>query len=301
MSGSISIYEIREKREVPICCAEPTVSSVEKSWLGGVFEEYQSIGVHVRHGMFRNVVLLMSMEGSMEIRIHDASDTGQPRTAKLSPGQICLLPKEKPMEMGFEGSGKLAALLFDSYLISSAGVETSGMYDPCFILRFIHEDRLLQGLMHQLRDQLDSNATGYVRCLMSTAASHIVHQYSSERGDRLESSHGLPAGMLKSAMQFIHEQCCEPMTVEVIANRMNLSAPYFSKMFKLSTGITPYQYLLNCRINKAKMLISSRKISLAQIAEQTGFHDHGHFTKSFKKIIGVTPSQFFRSTYSEEK
>ncbi|WP_407890447.1 helix-turn-helix domain-containing protein [Scytonema sp. NUACC26] len=62
-------------------------------------------------------------------------------------------------------------------------------------------------------------------------------------------------------------------------------------MFKQRMGITPHQYILHSRIEKAKYLLQHSNLSIANIALRSGFSDRSHLTRCFKRIVGVTPKK----------
>ena len=73
-----------------------------------------------------------------------------------------------------------------------------------------------------------------------------------------------------------------------------MSPHYFSQLFKESTGITPHQYVIRCRIDRAKDLLKQGKLSIAEIAKEVGFVDQSHLHRHFKRLVGVTPKLFFK-------
>ncbi|PSB17325.1 AraC family transcriptional regulator [Phormidesmis priestleyi ULC007] len=68
-------------------------------------------------------------------------------------------------------------------------------------------------------------------------------------------------------------------------------------MFKQQRGITPHQYILHCRIEKAKQLFQHSELTIAEIAIRTGFCDQSHLTRSLKRITGMTPKQILRERF----
>ncbi len=72
-----------------------------------------------------------------------------------------------------------------------------------------------------------------------------------------------------------------------------MSPYYFLRLFKQSMGITPHQYILQRRIEKAKFLLQHGE-SIAEIAIKVGFCDQSHLTQYFKRIVGVTPKKFLQ-------
>ena len=71
-----------------------------------------------------------------------------------------------------------------------------------------------------------------------------------------------------------------------------MSRFYFCRLFKQSTGITLYQYLIKCRTERAKALLLQGNLSIADVALAVGFSNQSHFTKHFKRLVGVTPKKF---------
>jgi AraC family transcriptional regulator len=77
-----------------------------------------------------------------------------------------------------------------------------------------------------------------------------------------------------------------------MAQEAQMSPYYFSHLFKQSTGLSPHQYLISCRIQQAKQMLTTTALSIAEIAAQAGFVDQSHLARHFKRQFGVPPSQF---------
>ena len=81
------------------------------------------------------------------------------------------------------------------------------------------------------------------------------------------------------------------LPVKALADYLELSPYHFSRMFKKSTGFSPYQYMLKLKMQKALELILTSSESVIQVGLATGFENPGHFSKVFKKFHGATPRQ----------
>ena len=90
---------------------------------------------------------------------------------------------------------------------------------------------------------------------------------------------------------------CESCTLAQIAEAVHLSANHLHRIFVESEGRTPYEYVTEKRIEKAKTLILMGKHSLAQVALETGFCSQSHFTVVFKKSEGQTPAQYRKQLF----
>ena len=93
---------------------------------------------------------------------------------------------------------------------------------------------------------------------------------------------------IKPSIEFMHENFLKDITLEEIASASNLSKYHFIRIFSKIKKITPYNYLLNLRLEYARNLIG--KMPLALIAQEANFSDQSHFIKVFKKHFGFTPA-----------
>ena len=86
----------------------------------------------------------------------------------------------------------------------------------------------------------------------------------------------------------------EEVSLSVLAEEFHLSAQYISQLFKNEIGVGFLTYLTNIRMERAKQLLLSTSLSIAEVSEQSGYGDYRVFTKVFKKAEGITPSQYRR-------
>jgi len=104
----------------------------------------------------------------------------------------------------------------------------------------------------------------------------------------------LSPSQLQRATTYLAKYSGVASSVAEIAAKLGLSASQFSRAFKASTGFPPYQWQLNLRIAKAQELLRYGGLPLAEIALATGFAEQSHFTRIFKKIVGVSPGAWQR-------
>ena len=94
--------------------------------------------------------------------------------------------------------------------------------------------------------------------------------------------------------RYLQEHLSEEMSLAILSEEFHLNPQYISQLFKNEIGVGFLTYLTNIRMEKAKKLLLSTSLSVARIAEQSGYSDYRVFTKVFKKSEGITPSQFRR-------
>jgi len=100
--------------------------------------------------------------------------------------------------------------------------------------------------------------------------------------------------MLKRVIEYIHANLDQNLTLAELSFIANMSPYHFARTFKQATGMAPHQYVLHTRIERAKSLLLQGKLSIAEVAMRVGFFDQSHFTRYFKRIVGVTPQTLLR-------
>lgn len=117
--------------------------------------------------------------------------------------------------------------------------------------------------------------------------------------ERLQAIYGthydlIEADKIQQIKQFIQEHSHEDISLDSLAQRVNLSPIYISKMFKEKLGINYIDFLTECRIEKAKKLLNDPKLSLKEITFEVGYHEPNYFSKVFKKMCGTSPKEYRR-------
>ncbi|HML37710.1 MAG TPA: response regulator [Bacillota bacterium] len=99
-------------------------------------------------------------------------------------------------------------------------------------------------------------------------------------------------GLISRAREFIKANYAKPITLEDVAREINVSPQYLSKLFKEETGENFIDYLTGIRIRIAKTLLESDEGSIKEICYSIGYSDPNYFSRIFKKIAGVTPTEY---------
>lgn len=107
-----------------------------------------------------------------------------------------------------------------------------------------------------------------------------------------EGSVDSPKQIIPKAMQYIREKYNEDITLEEVASFVLVSPYYFSKLFKEFTGKNYVDYITEYRVQKAKEMIKKGELSIKEICFEVGYNDPNYFSRVFKKVEGVTPSEY---------
>jgi ribose 5-phosphate isomerase B len=114
-----------------------------------------------------------------------------------------------------------------------------------------------------------------------------------------EQALGIPPRRLARVVEHIRNNLDTPLAVGTLSRLAEMSQSHFSKLFKLSTGLAPHQFVLQERINRSKELLRRDDAKIVDVALEVGFENQAHFTTVFGNFVGMTPRQFQRSSHCE--
>jgi AraC family transcriptional regulator len=132
----------------------------------------------------------------------------------------------------------------------------------------------------------------YAESMLDALAMHLLQHYSVQNYILPTYRSGLASVQLDRIIDYIDTYLNRDLSLQELAQLVQLSPHYFSQLFKQSTGLSPHQYILRCRIDRGKELLRQGKLSIASVAKSVGFTDQSHFHRHFKRLEGMTPKAF---------
>ncbi len=128
--------------------------------------------------------------------------------------------------------------------------------------------------------------------LQEEQALEVVDAYLGATLAPIEVVGGLPPRRLQRVFSHIRENIARDLSVDELAQVVGMSQYYFSKLFKMSTGTTPHQYVMRQRVERAQEHLRESRTPLAEVATQVGFETQSHFTSVFRRLVGATPKHY---------
>ena len=228
--------------------------------------------------------------GVVEV-MHRTPD-GSLRRQTMSERQIAIIPAGQEHQLSCRRGTDLNLLRIAPDLLrriarenGMRAVEVVGQYgafDPVIW----HLGRALCGELRRHRrldgTYLQSVAIVLTRHLLSTYVTAVL---PSESG-------GLPRFKLRRAIEYIHERIGGDISFRDVAAHVGMSPYHFARMFKQSTAMSPHNYIVQCRIERAKALLAEARLPISDIAFEVGYRSQSHFTTCFGRVTGVTPAAF---------
>ena len=163
-----------------------------------------------------------------------------------------------------------------------------------FVNRFGKQDSNLQYVAMLLLAELRSDGLMgrlYIESLSQVLVIHLLRHYSEVVQVITPGNRSLTRTQLQQAIDYIHTHLDRDLSLAELASVINISPTYFANLFKQATGISPYQYVIRQRVERAKVMLSKTNLAIADIALQVGFSSQSHLTQHFKRITGMTPKQ----------
>lgn len=222
-------------------------------------------------------------------------------------GDISIYPAGCPQKQRWHKNFEFIELNLDPVLFSRVAHELVNPNQIEVLPYRTAQDPLIQHIGLALKATLESSmaVSGavalfkanrlYVESMVNALVVHLLKHYTTRGTEIQDQAKGLSPFKLKVAIAHIHDHLDQNLSLSEIAATLQMSPHYFASLFKQSTGQTPHQYVLRCRIEKAKQLLAQRKLAIADISQQVGFQNQSHFTTVFHKYVKTTPNAYRNS------
>ncbi|MFB5196587.1 response regulator [Neobacillus sp. KR4-4] len=215
-------------------------------------------------------------------------------SAELSSSSEVLEIEKKLLEAVRQGDVNQVLFIFESFaemLAEDKNIKGSSVkkaFDEMFILvsRMLHD----LGISYERTPAIEESED--IMAIFEKGKAHllaVVHQVQIWRNDHAK-------GMLHKAKEYIEIHYADSLTLEQVAEYVELSPFYFSKLFKDRFGMTFIDYLTEIRIKHAKAEMVDPGKSLKEICYSIGYKDPNYFSRVFKKHTGLSPTEFRKVT-----
>lgn len=133
----------------------------------------------------------------------------------------------------------------------------------------------------------------YVESQLMKLAVLLLHRHSTaSQAAKILPSSGLTRNQARRVLDYIESNLSRELTLSELAGIAELSLHHFARMFRKTIGVAPYRYVLERRVERAKVMLRSTRASLVDISLSAGFYSQSHFTSTFGRMVGATPTEF---------
>jgi AraC family transcriptional regulator len=243
---------------------------------------------------FSNHLLILNLtEGSRQVH----KFCGEEHDGVFPAGSCWLLPAGEPGFFSWESTDEAVAFVVEPQILQQTAMEIGCLGADKLELQPIIKaaDPQLHALALQFKQELQNNFLGgelYSESLANLFNIYLLRNYCTSTPRLRSYSGGLSTKKLQQTINYIQAHLDEKLSLESIAIELNLSVHYFCELFTQSTGIPPYKYVLQQRVERAKQLLKQSQKPLADIALDCGFASQSHLNRHFHKLAGVTPKKY---------
>jgi len=138
----------------------------------------------------------------------------------------------------------------------------------------------------------------YAEILVDALAVHFLRRYRTSRRSLREVAGGLSSYKLQRTTAYIKDHLEQKLSLATLAAVGEMSPAHFARLFKHATGLAPHQYVIACRMEQAKHLLTETDLPLSEIGLQVGCADQSHFTALFRLHVSLTPKAYRDHTKS---
>jgi AraC family transcriptional regulator len=266
-------------------------SSASRGWRGLILEQhFSSPGVR-SSGFVEKHQISMLMGCPARFEYTDSAPLTE------SAGTLTIIPTGHIPSVRLHTSAEILQCSFEHEFIARVRAEMD-QQEMRLAFRTGLRDRSIERLMGLLLEELESPAplgNLYVDSIALAVANRYLRLDCScaERSQSRISA--LPSRILHRVRERIEAEFQADVSLETLAEESGYSRAHFLRMFRVATGITPHQYVLNVRLAHAQKSLTRKGSSLIDIAALCGFSSQSHMTSVFRKHLGVTPAEFRRS------
>jgi AraC family transcriptional regulator len=227
----------------------------------------------------------------------DRTLDGCRRQEQVVTGDIVIAPANVGCRSRWTDAGTVIFFCFDPALMAHALPDAIAPDRVTLLPQFATADPLVHQMGLALKAVLEQYGTAsrlYGETMATALIVHLLQHYAAQR-PTLRDYTGLSKQCLQQVVDYIQAHLDRDLSLFELATIAQMSAHYFAQLFKQSTGLTPHQYVIRARVERAQQLLTQTNLTIAEVARRVGFADQSHLNRHCKRQLGLTPKMLQRS------
>jgi AraC family transcriptional regulator len=293
--SAVAIDFMKDSEVLQVFPSSSLLSSQPRQWNGIHLSYYQHPPHEIPETVSNQHLVLVHLEipTQAEQRLDARFQKDQ-----FQVGDILIVPANTPHYARWDTEHRYLILSLDPTAFLNTVLSMESWDGAELLPHFATADPLVHGIGLALKAELESNGLGgrlYTDSLSTALFIHLLRHYTAPKPILPAQEGGLPTYRLRQVIEYIDAYLDRDLILAELAAVAQMSPNYFTQLFKQSTGLTPHQYVIQRRVDRAKQLLLEGKLAIADIALQVGFAHQSHLNRHFKRWVGVTPKVFLNN------
>jgi AraC family transcriptional regulator len=212
-------------------------------------------------------------------------------------GDIVITPVNVGQGAAWENEGDFIILGIEADVFARAINESAEAKDVELLPHFATPDPLIYQMGLALKGVLENNPTNsrlYAETMINALSVHLMQHYCECKPILQQYKDGLSKYKSREIIDYINAHLDDDLSLTELAAIVQISPHYFSHLFKQSMRMSPHQYVIRCRVERAKNYLLQGNASIAEVAYKVGFANQSHLNRHFKRLLGVTPKMILQ-------
>ena len=269
----------------------PVISSRLLGWRGLIAQRFMHAPGEHRFPVFPRDTISLYLGQSMRSVRWSAEGFHEGSTVR---GDVTVKASGQPAGWRIEEAADLLCICFDPTFLSDVAEENE--LDPDTVeLRPIldQRDEAVEHISLAMLVEIEAGGVGgkvYGDALAIALATHLLRNHATFPQLVPDYGRGLPKSAIRRVTDYVNDNLCSDLALSGMAGVASLSPYHFSRQFKRSTGLSPHQYVIERRLERARDLLSQTELPVGDVASAVGFTHQSHLARHFRRRFGVAPS-----------
>jgi AraC family transcriptional regulator len=219
---------------------------------------------------------------------------GRERRGVQTQGQFCVLPAGATGRWAMTRPAEALLLMLAPSLVQDTA-DALGLRGAAPLVPSIQaRDPQLERIAWILRAEHEDGYPGgrlFTDSLASALATRLLRLPPNPAPDARSSSRGLPPRRLRSVIEYIEAHLDQDLTLSELATVAGFSVSHFKPLFKHAVGVPVHRYVVERRVELARRLLVTGRLTMAEIAVEAGFAHQSHMARCMRRVLGLSPSQ----------
>ena len=271
----------------------PVLSSAKAAWNDIFVEQHQLPASETPEVCVPKHLICIHLSHPMELEYRVAGERRQSRL--MTPGCINFTPANLPRVVRWQSNASILFLSLEPTFVAHVADALDYTNRIDFAQWWGGPDPQIHYIGLALKAELEAGGLAgplYGESLANALAVHLLRRYSTNGLTIRDFTDGLPMDKLRKVTEYINDNLEHDLSLNAIAATIGMSSYHFARMFKQSIGLAPHQYVIERKLKRAQVLLTTTELTILEVCFRVGFKSQSHFTRLFRKLTGITPRAY---------